>query len=249
VIYAAYQLGGSNLGLLICVASASAGEIPLLAGPLVPGAVGRASYEHDRNRNIKLAISASHLAPPERLMPAKTAYVVWLKLSNGQPQNAGVLKVNNDLQGSFRTVTPMNAFDIVITAEDNPASTQPTGPEVLHGSIQTRARERQVSRKKEPARCPGAFRMVARLRMIRVGFPVAASRCQHRADDQLCRPGRPDTSKRKRTRARGILPGRLFNARMVSGDSRRASSSMVLWGRRLDGPSAAHYIQHDNGVV
>ena len=104
----------------MCLA-ASAGEIPLLADSLVPGAVGRASYEHDCNRNIKLAIATSHLAPPERLTPAKTAYVVWLKPSNGQPQNAGVLKVNNKLEGSFRTVTPMNAFDVVITAEDNPS--------------------------------------------------------------------------------------------------------------------------------
>jgi hypothetical protein len=116
--------------------TAWAGEVPLVAGSIVPGAVGRASYEHDRNRNIKLAISTKHLAAPEQLTPAKNAYVVWIKPRDGEPQNAGVLRVNNDLEGSFRTVTPVKAFDIVITAEDNPSVTQPTGPEILHGSVQ-----------------------------------------------------------------------------------------------------------------
>jgi hypothetical protein len=62
--------------------------------------------------------------------------VVWIKPRDGEPQNAGVLRVNNDLEGSFHTVTPVKAFDIVITAEDNPSVTQPTGPEILLGSVQ-----------------------------------------------------------------------------------------------------------------
>jgi hypothetical protein len=76
------------------------------------------------------------LAAPERLTPAKNSYVVWIRSNDGQTQNAGVLRVNNNLEGSFTTTTPIKAFDVVITAEDSPSVSQPSGPEVMHGSIQ-----------------------------------------------------------------------------------------------------------------
>ena len=113
-----------------------AGEIPLATSSIVPGAAAKVKYEHDRNRNIKLAISTEHLPGPQQLSPAKNDYVVWIIPRDGQPQNAGVLKVNNDLKGSFSTTTPAKAFDLKVTAEDNPSATQMTGPEIFHGSIQ-----------------------------------------------------------------------------------------------------------------
>jgi len=115
-----------------------AGEIPLVASSIVPAASGKLSYEHDRNGNTKLHIQTKNLAAPERLTPAKNAYVVWIEPRDGQPQNAGVLKVNNDLEGSFSTTTASKAFDIMVTAEDNPTVSQPTGPEIFHGGVQTR---------------------------------------------------------------------------------------------------------------
>jgi hypothetical protein len=123
--------------LMMCVA-AWAGDIPLVASSLVPAASGKVSFEHDRNGNVKFTISTKHLAAPERLTPAKNSYVVWLKSSDGQQQNAGVLKINNDLEGSFSTTTPLKAFDIVITAEDSPTVSQPMGPEVMHAGVQVR---------------------------------------------------------------------------------------------------------------
>ena len=121
---------------LLCTA-AWAGEIPLVASSLVPAAAGKISYEHDRNRNVKLEIKTKHLAEPERLTPAKKSYVVWIRTNDGQTQNAGVLRVNSDLDGSFTTTTPAKAFDVLITAEENPSVSQPSGPEIMHGSIQT----------------------------------------------------------------------------------------------------------------
>jgi hypothetical protein len=103
---------------------------------LVPAASGKINYEHDRNGNIKLEIKTKHLAAPERLTPAKNSYVVWIRSNDAQTQNAGVLKVNDNLEGSFITTTPIKAFDVVITAEDSPSVSQPSGPEVMHGSIQ-----------------------------------------------------------------------------------------------------------------
>ena len=124
------------LSVLCLAVAAWAGDIALVASSIVPAASGKVSYEHDRNRNIKLEVKTQHLAAPERLTPAKNAYVVWIRSTDGQMQNAGVLRVNSDLEGSFSTTTPIKAFDIVITAEDNPGASQPSGPEVLHGSIQ-----------------------------------------------------------------------------------------------------------------
>lgn len=122
--------------LLLGVA-ARAGDIPLMASSTVPAASGKVSYEHDRNGNLKLDIKTKHLAPPERLTPAKNSYVVWIRSRDGQTQNAGLLRVNSNLEGSFSTTTPTKAFDISITAEDNPSASQPTGPEIMHGSLQT----------------------------------------------------------------------------------------------------------------
>jgi hypothetical protein len=123
--------------LVVCV-SVWAGEIPLVASSVVPAATGKVRYEHNRNGNIKFTISTEHLAAPERLTPAKISYVVWIKPTDGQPQNAGILRVNRDLQGSFSATTPAKVFDILITAEDNPSIAQPTGSEIFHGGIQTR---------------------------------------------------------------------------------------------------------------
>ena len=115
-----------------------AGDIPLVAGTLVPAAAAKVNYEHDRNGNVKFKIETKHLAPPDQLTPAKNAYVVWVKPTDGPPQNAGVLRINNDPEGSFSCTTPAKAFNLSVTAEDSPSVTQPTGPEILHGSIQAK---------------------------------------------------------------------------------------------------------------
>jgi hypothetical protein len=132
---------GSFIGLtsiLILCGAVWAKDIPLVASSWVPAATGKVSYEHDRNGNVRFTISTKHLAVPERLTPAKNSYIVWIKTPDGQTQNAGLLKVNDDLEGSFSTTTPAKGFDILITAEDSPTASQPTGPDVMHGSIQVR---------------------------------------------------------------------------------------------------------------
>jgi anti-sigma-K factor RskA len=132
----------TNLALLIAVVAMSlaawAGEAPLVASSIVPAARGTVSFEHDKNGNLKYHISTKNLASPQQLTPAKSAYVVWLKPRDGQPQNVGVLTVNSNLEGSLSGMTPAKAFDVTITAEDNPSVTQPTGPEILHGAVQAR---------------------------------------------------------------------------------------------------------------
>ena len=127
-----------SLALLVIGLTAWADDIPMTASSQVPAASGKISYEHDRNGNIKFKVETKNLAAPSQLSPAKNAYVVWIETRDQQPQNAGVLAVNDKLEGSFSSTTPFKTFNVVVTAEDSPTSTQPSGPEILHATVQVR---------------------------------------------------------------------------------------------------------------
>lgn len=127
-----------SMAVLLISLAAWADDVPMVASSLVPAATGKISYGHDRNGNTKFTVDTKNLASPSQLSPAKNDYVVWIEPRGQQPQNAGLLKINNNLQGSFSATTPYKTFNIVITAEDNPTATQPSGPEILHGTVQVR---------------------------------------------------------------------------------------------------------------
>ena len=109
---------------------------PLRSGTIDPSAVGTVDYKLDRNGNTEMEVKVDHLAPPGNLVPPKQAYVVWVAAPGQPPQNKGVLKVNSDQQGSIKMISPEKRADVFVTAEDDPYVTQPTGPEVLRGSLQ-----------------------------------------------------------------------------------------------------------------
>jgi hypothetical protein len=135
-----------NLGmrlslLLLCLlfcAAALAADIPLIPGSVVPAARGKISFQHDQNGNVKFTVSAKRLAGPQQLTPAKNVYIVWIKPPKAEPQNAGVLTVDNNLEGSLSSTTAAKAFDVLVTAEDSPSAAHPTGPEILHGTVTAR---------------------------------------------------------------------------------------------------------------
>ena len=72
---------------------------------------------HDKNGYTKVEVEVEHLATPENLTPPRTAYVVWFKEHDAEPLNQGLLKPGKDLKATFRSVTPLKTFDVVITAE------------------------------------------------------------------------------------------------------------------------------------
>ncbi len=122
--------------LLALTGLAHARDIRLTADPSVPAAVGKAELNHDRNGNLQLKIEVKHLAKPTALTPSKQVYVVWIQGRGKEPEKQGQLKVNDNLEGSFEGSTPYPMFDIFITAEDSPAATTPSGPQLLKGSMQ-----------------------------------------------------------------------------------------------------------------
>lgn len=124
-------------GLFVSTVSiAVAKKYPLTASTTVPAANGEMNVGKDKNGNTNLELKVKHLAKPDRLSPPKATYTVWLKGPGGENTPAGQLIVNGKLEGSFKTVTPLHTFDVLITAEDDANSKTPAGSEVFHGSVQ-----------------------------------------------------------------------------------------------------------------
>ena len=96
----------------------------------VPAATGKVDVGHDDN-GTTYDLKVRHLAKPQNLTPPETAYVVWVQRPGLEAQNAGVLTVNDDLNGEFRGTTPYKSFDLFVTAEPNPRASLPSGPRVL----------------------------------------------------------------------------------------------------------------------
>jgi len=101
----------------------------------VPAAQGHADISHDNNGNTIVDLKVHHLARPENLSPPGSVYVVWFQ-PNGQPaQNQGQLRVDGNLNGEFKTTTPLKNFDIVVTSEPGPTVTAPSGAEIMRQHV------------------------------------------------------------------------------------------------------------------
>ena len=128
---------GSVLVFLLCaVGAAMAADLPMTASQAFPAAMGKVSFHHDRNKNTSFTVHTKHLARPDALTPAKSVYVVWVQPRGQDPQNAGTLSVNENLEGSLSGTTPAQVFDVYVTAEDSGNVQHPSGPEVLRTTVQ-----------------------------------------------------------------------------------------------------------------
>lgn len=102
---------------------------------LVPAAEGTVKVTKDNNNNYAIHLQLSNLAEPERLVPAKRTYVVWMESANESVKNIGQINsstslLSKRLKASFETVSPVKPTKIFITAEDD-ATVQYPGIEVL----------------------------------------------------------------------------------------------------------------------
>lgn len=123
--------------VLVFAASASADQFRMRAGESNPAATGVIHANSDRNGNLSIEMEAKHLAPPDRLSPPHSTYVVWVQPAGKPAEVMGELRVNkDDMAASFKTSVPYHNFDIFVTAEDNPKPDAPSGTEVLRASVQ-----------------------------------------------------------------------------------------------------------------
>jgi hypothetical protein len=119
----------------LSVVLAGASEVRLTNDASTPAAVGKAHLNKEKNGNLKLKVEVYHLARPSALTPSRQTYVVWTQARGKDPQNQGVLKVNDKLEGSFEDTVSNQDFDVFITAEDSPTVQTPSEPKLLKGSM------------------------------------------------------------------------------------------------------------------
>lgn len=96
-------------------------KIPFQTSSQVPAARGNVSYCKDKNNNYEIKLQISYLAEPNRLQPAKNAYVVWMESDqNPNPINLGQIVGTSKLKIKFEAVSSSKPKRIFITAEDDP---------------------------------------------------------------------------------------------------------------------------------
>jgi hypothetical protein len=112
----------------------------LTNGPQTAGAQGKVTAVAGPNNNTRLAIQVKHLAPPGKVQPTATVYVVWVRgiEASDLPQNVGALTLDHQLTGALETTTALRTFDLLITAEASRTADQPTSDSVLSGRIARR---------------------------------------------------------------------------------------------------------------
>lgn len=125
------------------IACASTSPKPFQFGPstVTPAATGEVTAAMGPNGNTTLAIDVKHLAPPDRVTPGATVYVVWAtELAPGTGvHNLGALRVDANLDGKLDSLTALGAFDLTITPEATQGVDTPSGKAVLSVRIAPRS--------------------------------------------------------------------------------------------------------------
>ncbi len=124
------------LVLFAFTAFAGASDVQLTADSSIPAATGKAHLSKEKNGNLKLKVEVHHLAKPGALTPSRQSYVVWTQARGKEPENRGILKVNDKLEGNFEDTVSNEDFEIFITAEDNAKIDVPSEPRLLKGTMQ-----------------------------------------------------------------------------------------------------------------
>lgn len=109
--------------------------VTFAASDKVPAAQGAFLLADGGNGNTKIHVAVEHMAPASKVASGATTYVVWVKplASDGHPQNVGALQVNQDLQGTLDSVTPLKSFEVFVTPEASASVQQPSGQKLLWG--------------------------------------------------------------------------------------------------------------------
>lgn len=134
------HLRPASLALIAFAALATAtacggNERMMAASGEVPAAQGKVSTEIGENGNRRVHVEVKHLAPPNRVVPAATTYVVWIQVPGVTTQNVGALKVDDDLAGSLEFVTAHKTFRVVITPEADATLATPSNRAVFTAKV------------------------------------------------------------------------------------------------------------------
>ncbi len=98
---------------------------------------GTVRVSNGDNGNSKVSIRVKHLAPPSKIAPGSTVYVVWFRPVDGDNQNVGALVLDSDLEGSLDTLTPHRRFKVSVTPESNGQVTSPANEPVFTYNVES----------------------------------------------------------------------------------------------------------------
>jgi len=111
------------------------GPQPMESASSVPASEGTVKATLGDNGNTNLSIRVKHLAPPFKVQPDATVYVVWIQQPDQPRQNIGALTLNKDLEGRLDTVTPFRRFSVMVTPEPGGQVDQPSHEAVFTASV------------------------------------------------------------------------------------------------------------------
>jgi hypothetical protein len=114
------------IGMLLLLVTSCGTTVTLPVSEVTPAAEITVKRKADKSDNYKINVTAKYLASPERLSPPRSAYVVWIKTSDGY-KSIGQLGINNAKKAELNTLSPHAFSEVLITAEDSGNTTQPTG--------------------------------------------------------------------------------------------------------------------------
>jgi len=101
-----------------------------------------ASIVADLNKGsslTRLTVKVEHLAPPDRLKPDATNYVVWARHNDGSPwQRIGGLAYDADARKGelVEASVPLLEFELIISIEKQPAPATPSEDVVISQKVE-----------------------------------------------------------------------------------------------------------------
>lgn len=102
---------------------------------VAPAAEISAKKTLDKNKNYVVELVALNLTSPERLNPPKDHYNVWIVTEQNEYKNLGQIMNANAKRVNFKTLSPYNPKQIIVTAEDEGNRLVPTGIEISRTSF------------------------------------------------------------------------------------------------------------------
>lgn len=132
---------GATLALSACASRRVVKD--LVSSQKVPSAEGSLKVAREKNGNTLMRLSVAHLAPPSRLTPGASTYVVWARpMGTGEvAHNVGGLRVDDALRGDLEALVPFASFDLFVTPEPSRGVLSPSGEPVLWTTVVGRAAE------------------------------------------------------------------------------------------------------------
>jgi hypothetical protein len=105
------------------------------SGQGVPASQGTVRATSGDHGNTKLTVRVKHLAPPWKMAPEATLYVVWVHPPDAASQNVGALTVDDNLEGRLDTVTPHRRFGLSVTPEASGQAAVPSREPVFTTTV------------------------------------------------------------------------------------------------------------------